>query len=193
MDTQEQQLPRRLSLQHKPNESLHIVYRWFREIHLFILFFSFLWNALLLFFYLNADSLSEAPVTFLIFPLLHLLTGLALFYYALAGIFNKTLVIARASHLSIRHRPFPWIGGRRIPRTKLAQLFVHESISHSSSGTLVTYQVRALVAKRKQAITLVRGLESPEQARFIERSIEDYLQIQDYPVSGEYPKENTAT
>jgi hypothetical protein len=38
-------------------------------------------------------------------------------------------------------------------------------------------------------ITLVRGLHSPEQGRFIENKIEDFLNITDIHVEGELTKD----
>lgn len=183
-----QKLPPQISLK-SDGQRLSIYYRWFQDTHIFILFFAVLWNALLFFFYINTELIREMGQLFYLFPILHSLVGLGLLYYALTGIFNVTTVLASQNSLIVKHRPLPWLGNRRLSRQQLEQLFVRERISDSQSGRLVTYQLCCfLKGMPRQEIVLVKGLESAEQARFIEREIETYLQIRDYPVQGEYPK-----
>jgi Tfp pilus assembly PilM family ATPase len=65
----------------------------------------------------------------------------------------------------------------------LKQLYAKEKVSSSRNGTSITYEVH--VTRSGRNIKLVSGLESSEQAVYIEQEIEKYLNIKDIPVKGE--------
>ena len=69
----------------------------------------------------------------------------------------------------------------------MKQLYGKEKISRSRNSTSVSYELRA-VTKSGRNIKLVGGLESQEQAIFIEQKIEKYLRIEDIPIPGEIHK-----
>ncbi|MGF1533602.1 MAG: hypothetical protein ACFCUI_07850 [Bernardetiaceae bacterium] len=169
---------------------LKIKHRWFREVHIFVLFVGLFWNGLLGLFYLDDALPADIPTVFWVLPALHVATGLVLFYYALAGLLNATTVKVAQNHLSVCHRPMPWVGNKRLICRDLVQLYVREHRSQSISGTHLSYQVCALLggSPEQKTIVLLRGLATPEQAQFFEQKIEKYLHIQDAPVQGEYPK-----
>jgi len=68
---------------------------------------------------------------------------------------------------------------------ELRQLYTKEIISQSKSGSSASYEIHA-ISTRGRNIKLLRGLDTSEQALYIEQEIEKYLHIEDRPVKGEY-------
>jgi len=60
-------------------------------------------------------------------------------------------------------------------------------IGHRYYLYATTYQINVIL-RSKEVITLVKGLHTPEQGRFIEHKIEDFLGITDIHVEGELKK-----
>jgi hypothetical protein len=119
------------------------------------------------------------------FPLIHVAVGIGLTYYVVAGWLNRTHILIGQGKIAVRHRPVPWIGEKTLEAADLKQLYAKDKVTHSRNGTSVTYEVRA-VTRSGRNIELVSGLESSEQAVYIEQEIEKYLNIEDIPIKGEF-------
>jgi len=65
------------------------------------------------------------------------------------------------------------------------QLFVREKITKGKNGTQITYQVDAILTTGKST-ALIKGLNDVQQAQYIEQKIEQFLDIKDEDVHGEY-------
>ncbi|NJN24485.1 MAG: hypothetical protein HC819_00035 [Cyclobacteriaceae bacterium] len=71
----------------------------------------------------------------------------------------------------------------------MKQLYVTQHrVGHRYYRFSTTYQVNAIL-DNKEVITLVKGLDSAQQGRFIENKIEDFLNITDVHVEGELKKD----
>ena len=162
---------------------LTFTYRWFSWSYIFLAVFALFWDGFLVFWYSFAFS-HNAPWMMFVFPLLHVSVGVGLTYTALAGFYNKTIITVGLGKLSIHHTPFPWPGNRMVPAADLVQLYSEERLSRSNTGTRVTYQLSAISTQDKK-IKLLRGLNSPDEARYLEKAIEEQLGIKDRPVEGE--------
>lgn len=55
--------------------------------------------------------------------LMPILAFVAMSYGLICMFLNRTQVIVRGGMMSIRHRPFPWLGGKRLPVNHLRKLF----------------------------------------------------------------------
>jgi hypothetical protein len=64
------------------------------------------------------------------------------------------------------------------------QLYSKEKISRGRNSTTTTYEVHAVTHTGKN-VKLLSGLESSEQALYIEQEIERYFRIEDAPVKGQ--------
>ena len=181
-DSIELGLPDKVELHHR-GSYIEIVRKWFGWQIVFLTGFAVFWNGLLFKWYTSIPD--EVDLMAVLFPLMHVAVGVGLTYYVLAGWFNRTHIFVNHGKIAVRHRPIPWFGNKEIAASNLQQLYAKEKVSHSNSGTTVRYEVHAITHRGRDA-KIVGGLESSEQALFIEQQIEKYLHIADAPVKGEY-------
>jgi hypothetical protein len=118
-------------------------------------------------------------------PIIHVIAGVGISYGAIAGLLNRTTIAARNGLLTVRHGPVPWPGAMDVPTSELAQLFCTERLLKSRNNTSRTYAVVAALRSGEKKL-LVRDLPNPEQALFIEQTLERELGIVDVAVAGEY-------
>lgn len=158
---------------------LVITRRWFRFVHVFTLFFSLFWSALLAGWYQSAIA-GGAPVEMLFFPILHVSVGVGLFYSSIAGMINRTIIRVADGMLTIRQTPLPWFGNRSIPVNDLRQLYVRRRIHRNKNGTYSRWELLA-DTKDDATIKLLSSLDDRDQAEYIEWAIEEHLGIEDDP------------
>lgn len=174
-------LPEKLELiQHGTH--IELVQRWFGSKIVVITLFAVIWDAILINWYLVAGS-NRDPMAFY-FPLLHVAAGIGISYYALAGWFNRTHILISSAAIEARSGPLPWFGNKKIQSTDIKQLYAKENISESRRGTSVTYEVHVITNDGRN-LKLLGGLDTSEQALYIEQQIEKYLGIENKPVRGE--------
>ncbi len=120
------------------------------------------------------------------------IVGIAFTYFGLAALLNTTEFRADVMGLRIRHSPIPWPGNARIRRDELDQLFCKEKACTSGGGyrsgpvrTSYLYELHAILANGRSR-KLLKNLEDPKQALFIEQKLERFLGIADREVSGEF-------
>ena len=99
--------------------------------------------------------------------------ALVVTYCAIAGCLNRTHIVASREKITVRHGPIPWVGYNQMGVSNLKQFYTKELVS-GKGGTHVTYEVYAITSDDRDR-HLVGGLESREQASFIEHEIETYL------------------
>ncbi|MBT5229924.1 MAG: hypothetical protein HOM11_06560 [Methylococcales bacterium] len=162
---------------------IEIVRSWYGW-HVYLLaFFCLMWDGFLVVWYSNA--ISEGDLIMFLFPLLHLAAGVGITYYTVATWLNKTYIYVSKTNFVVFHKPLPWFGKCEIPVNDLKQLYVKEKVRHNKNGTSVSYELHAILQSGKNK-KLVTGLSDDTQALFIEQAIEQYLDIQNQPVKGEY-------
>lgn len=174
-------LPEKLELHEHP-DYIHITRKWFGSQIVFLTAFAILWNVFLVNFYAGMDE--NTDILTMLFPLFHVVAGVCITYYVIAGWLNKSNIFLSKHTIEINHKPIPWFGNAKFKSTDLKQLYAKEKITNNRNGTKTTYEVHAIL-KNKKNIKLLSGLESSEQALFIEQEIENFLQIENTPVRGE--------
>ncbi|NUQ69870.1 MAG: hypothetical protein HUU17_03525 [Chthonomonadales bacterium] len=174
--------PAGITVQQSADE-LRIVRRWNRLAGIGLLAFAFVWDGFLLVWYLAAFS-GHAPLIAFLFPIVHVIIGIALAYSGLANAFNTTTISVRSGRLTVVHNPIRWRAPMPISIYDLQQVFVKKHIRSGKHGRTTTYSVHALLLSGR-SIGLVSGLDSREQAQFLERRLEQYLGLIDSPVAGE--------
>lgn len=162
---------------------LVITRRWFSWKYVALLFFCLFWDGFLVFWYAMAFT-KGAPLVMKVFPVLHVAVGVFLTYTVAAGFLNRTKIRLNSMELSVKHYPLPWPGNRKLGRQELEQLFCEEKMNANRNGVSYSYALHA-VLRGGSRIKLVSGLDSPEQALFLEQKIESHLGIADRPVAGE--------
>lgn len=108
-------------------------------------------------------------------------SGLLSAYFALARLFNKTLIRLTPSALHITHGPLPW-PGRKVPIGDIEQLYCAQ---YGGDEAETSYKVFAILRGGKK-LKLLTAPE-PQQALYIEQAIEQHLGIADRAVAGELP------
>jgi hypothetical protein len=174
-------LPEKLELNKFPTH-IQITRKWFGPSIIFMTFFVIFWNVFLFNFYASMGE--DADIFAKLFPLLHVGVGVSLTYYVIAGWFNKSTILVSKSALEINHKPIPWFGNKTLKSTDLKQLYAKEKINRNKNGTSIIYEVHAIL-RNERNIKLLSGLESSEQALYIEQEIEKFLKIKNVSVRGE--------
>ena len=160
-----------------------IVRRWFGPLAFFLLFFSAVWNGVVGAFVVGIVE-GHIPKPVLAFLSLHLAAGVAVAYFTLCLFLNRTRVEIDGDRLRVRHGPLPWPGNRDLGTSELKQLWSRERVTRGKNGTSVTYEVHAALSSGG-VVRLLSGLDSPEQALYVEQQLESRLGIRDQPVEGE--------
>jgi hypothetical protein len=159
-----------------------IIRKWFGLPIIILTFFVIFWDGFLFFWY--SKAIQSQNTMFLLFPLIHVAAGIVLTYTAIAGYINKTYIRVDKSSIAIKDSPLPFFRNKTLNSSDIKQLFSKEKITGGRGGSSVSYEVHA-ITKDKKRIKLLKGLESSEQALFIEQEIEKFLKIEDKRVKGE--------
>lgn len=177
-------LPDGMQMQRR-NGELTLVYSWLGTKH----FFAILNLVVLCGFYwfsigdlkLDLDSIWQNKMQLI---LLLLITGSA--YHVLLGFINKTRLQVNRTRVRVSHGPLPCLLPKAMQTSDFAQLYVKQDVhqSRSSNNTDVSFRVQ-VISKQGKILTLVKGIQSSEDALYIEQEIESYLGIKDLSVKGE--------
>jgi len=167
--------------------SLRLVYYWFTWRAVYTLVIAFIWN--FVFWTGFAPGILRGSNGFEIFPFAYIsyafmIAGVGIAYYALASVFNWTVITTDRVELKIRHMPFPWLGNRTMLCSDLQQLYCEEIIGSMRSGGRY-FQLNAISPDNRK-ITLLSRVSEAGAAIFIEKEVETYLGIRDERVAGEY-------
>ena len=174
---------------------LTLTRRWFSPVHIITFIFSLFWNGFMVMWYSLLSGFGEDPamnpfiLLFYIFPLLHVGVGVFLFYFSIAGFFNKTTFSVSWKAVEVHHGPLPWIGNLSLVPGDIQQIFTQERVTQNRNQTTTSYDLNVVLRDNKK-ITLVKGLATVDEGLFLEKTLEDRLGIKDTPVAGEVPKIN---
>ena len=171
----------------KSFQHLHIERKWFGFKFIFLTLFVVVWDAFLVNWYARAFSFSFQEVgdlMFVLFPLLHVAVGIGLTYYVFAGYLNKTVIEVDFHSITIKHTPVPFWGNKKVSSKTIRQLYCKRDDFPNNRNSYRAFAVHAITSERRN-IKLLSGLDTSEQALFIEQEIEKFLNIEDKPVKGE--------
>lgn len=162
-------------------EALSIAWRWFTPRQIVFAAFALLWVSFLVNWYARAGLDSEPGL----FALPHAAIGLWLTYSSLAGLLNSTRVVVSSASIQIDHGPLPWFGRPKVRTSDVVQLYCTSQSKSGRRGSIhISYLLHA-VGRNGVRQTLLRELEEPEMALWLEQAIEARLALPDQPVDGE--------
>jgi len=170
----------------KLRSELEIQISWRDTLSTFLVVFAIFWNAIVLPF--AAFAIISGELIMLLFLSAHLAVGLGLLYYIITTILNTTFVTVDSRHLFIEHRPlrFPFYPNRDIPVDDIDQIYVDKYVKSTTNGRPdYAFAVEAIL-KNKEHVRIVKGIQHPDQALYIEQEVEHFLQIPDRPVAEEW-------
>lgn len=164
------------------NGALTVQYRWFSLKYVFLAFFCLFWDGFLIFWY--AVALPSRNPVMILFPIIHVLAGIAITYATIAGFVNTTTLQIDGGRLRVSHHPLPWGRPVELGASDVKQLFCEEKISRGRNGVSYTYDLNALLRNgtRKKVIA---GLDTADLPLYLEQHCEEWMRITDQPVAGE--------
>ncbi len=172
--------------------ALVLSWRWFEPALFFLLFFAIAWDAFLVGWYAVGLTMTAIAgpmaIIMLVFPIAHVAVGVGMTYTVLAGFLNRTRIEVTTNELTVRHGPIPWKGNRRYAAGQVKQLYC--------KGGLLRINARPNVKRLSKAtlhailddnthVTLLKDIDDPDKALYIEQKVEERLGIQDQAVRGE--------
>ena len=168
---------------HSSADALTITYRWWSVKHIIVAIFAFICNGY--FVYLAfLDIILLVDVDWSAWALV--LFGLAAAYYALAGFINRTTVRVTANDLQVTHGPLPYFGSIKLQTDDIRQIYVAEIFTKYDRRTKgYSWDLRAQLNNDAKDRTLLKGLDTPLNALYLEQEIEHYLRIDDTTVAHE--------
>ena len=175
-------MPERFKVDRTATE-MTIRWRWFTATTVFLTFFALIWNGFMIAWYTIA--IATGVWVMALFGVIHLGVGFYLIYTVLTGYINKTTMTINPSGITIKHGPIPAKGNKVLNVADIKQLYCVEKISKGKNGSTITYQLNAITDTRRE-LPLIKNLTNSRQARYLEQTIEDFLNIRDEAVSGEY-------
>lgn len=156
--------------------------RWFGFHIAFLTLWCVMWDGFLVTFYVSIFSKPTINWGEAAFPSVHLIAGIAVTYYTLAGYLNTTEVKVRPGTLSVTHGPLKWPGNLSIDTADIEQLFVVQKIGNKGSRSYELCAVKRDGTKQK----VLGGISSSDEAHFMEQALEEHLKIEDKAVTGEH-------
>lgn len=121
------------------------------------------------------------------------LAALGLFgaYALAAALVNRVRIIAAHKAIKVSVGPLPWPGSRATRRGEVQQLFVeaHQEPDRDGRAVVRSYILSAVLGPDGHRVQLVRHLDSPEQALWLEQTLERALGVRHTKVGGELDTE----
>lgn len=127
---------------------------------------------------------SDRELLLKLFCAVFIALGAGTLYFAIASALNKTEVYVNKNAIAIQHHPVPWLGNKTIETKNIKQIYVKTTVKRNDGRTYSKHQVTGLTSDNHK-IKLISGLTNFHQASFIEKKIEDYLDIEDEVVADE--------
>lgn len=177
------EIPHNMHLKEMTNE-LEFEYSWYKMKYLI----SLLVAPFIAFFIIKSEYVAGDFNEFTIPVLILIACSFIVIYYSLAKLLNSTNIRVTHQEIDVNHGPIPFSRNLILKKENVTQLYVTQHrIGDRNYLYATTYQINVILSN-KDVITLVKGLSSAEQGRFIENKIEDFLGITDIHVEGEISK-----
>lgn len=177
-------IPKNMHLKEGEN-SLVFEYSWFKLKYVVVL----LSAPIFAFFLIRSEYIAGDFNHFTIPVLILIFVSFFVMYYSMAKLMNTTQIRVSQQEIKVQHRPVPFAAGLTLKKEDVKQLYVTQHrIGHRYYLYASTYQINAILTN-KDVVTLVKGLHYPQQGRFIENKIENFLNITDIHIDGELAKD----
>jgi len=108
-----------------------------------------------------------------------LLFGLFMLYIGIVSAFNHSVIRIENGRLTKESKPLPWLGSRSFSTFDVKQIFVENGMRENNFGRTTQYYDLHMDLKEGKGVILLSGISTFEDARRLERMIEDILHICD--------------
>jgi hypothetical protein len=150
----------------KATGSSEWTYRWFKLIHVFMVFFLLFWDTISFGFVIA--GLREGGMGLLSLLLPHAWIGVALSYWTLAHLFNRTRIVLGPTGLTVKSGPIPWPSFTR-ERRDIVAFDVHRGSNRNRGSCSVRVFGPDQRAKR------ILGTLGEEEANYLASELNDAL------------------
>ncbi|MEP6646188.1 MAG: hypothetical protein ABJC12_03800 [Saprospiraceae bacterium] len=150
----------------------------------FLLLFASIWNLILLPFVIGIIVSGQWSI--LLFLSLHLLIGLGLMWHLATVYMNSTSISVTRERIKITTLPLihPLWRNKNIDAKTVSQLYVSKYVQSTSNGVPNYAYALYAILNSGEKVSLIRGMNFETQA-YIEKAIEDYLEIENVKVPDE--------
>lgn len=172
-------------LQIQRGTSLIITKRWFDSRSIGMIIFAVVWTTFAVWFTWTWLTHMGSRPLLPIDPdpahailVIHLSVGIAMLYWSIAGLFNRTGLTISRDKISVRHGPVPWRGNGEYLLANLQALKVQRASWGRGKAPNVVYkhELHATMRDGKNK-KLIGGFDTREQALSVQQEIERYLKI----------------
>ena len=178
------EIPKNMHLQEKSSR-LEFEYSWYKFKYIITLIVV----PFIAFFLIESDYIIGDFNSITIPLVLVLIFAFVALYFSLVKLINTTKIRVTHHAIEVKNGPLPFSKNLMLKKEDVIQFYVtRHRIGHRYYLYSTTYQINVIL-KSDEVITLVKGLYTPEQGRFIENKIEDFLGITDIHVDGELAKD----
>lgn len=175
-------IPENITLLHEM-DGITLRRRWRSGAAWFLLFFCLFWDGFMVVWF--SIALTQGQWAMAAFGTLHGLVGVGITYLMLAMFLNSTDIRITPSILTVRHYPLPWPGAKQFDTSDIQQLYCKERERGTRNGNRqVAYDLHLIDRTGKQH-KFLSGLDTSEQALYLEQQIESVLGVEDQAVRGE--------
>lgn len=167
-------LPKRMFIEYH-QAYMHIQKKWLGLSTIVMAILLLLW--LVVFFRtfnLIANGFNEGRFFLIMMPVMFAAGGVLLAYFFVANWLNKTDIFVSNDLMEIKIGPIPWRGNMKLETAHIKQIFIQKQVAGHEKKRKITYAV-LFNHQNGKVVKLIGGLESQDQALFIEQRIEDYL------------------
>ncbi|MDP0501686.1 MAG: hypothetical protein Q7P63_16455 [Verrucomicrobiota bacterium JB022] len=177
------EMPKQFSWQ-EGFDGLSLVYAWKGASAWFLLMFTLFWDGFMAVWY--GIAITQGQWTMAAFGVIHLAVGVFLTYFTLCKFVNRTVITFQPSRVTIRTAPLKFMMGRdqEYEPRDIEQVYCEEKIRRTKNGTSRSYHVKARL-RSGDDVDLLKNLDGPQQALYIEQEIERTLNIRNVRVEGE--------
>ncbi len=127
----------------------------------------------------------KGNVEIILWALLFVLSGILILYYTITLWINRTYIIVDDKGISAHYKPLPLpqVQDVAIKLIKLEGLKIEKKVSDNQNGTSTTYEIH-VISSNNTSKKLIK-LRDYDEALFIKKTIENYLNIKDDSQEGE--------
>ena len=157
--------PKTLTAEQGPSRELYLRKSWITRGLLMMLMFCVIWDAFLVFWYFIAFTQKDTPLMMFLFPIIHVVVGVCITYYVIAGFLNKTHLFTDSHSILVKHKPIPWIGNKEIDASGITSLSVYtdRGSQWSNKRHYSTPDKFRIVANRNgEQVGIISGLDRSE-------------------------------
>ena len=188
--------PKSIKVKHF-NDHIMIITKWFYSYTWILILFTLVWCCITYGLYFVYQEIAKDIFLFIMF-ILFFIISLYLLYYTFAMCINRAYIFANNESITVYHKPIPcpwYLQNTEIKAEKLERLYSklyytqvlmdnrNNNRENEIKEFLPCFQVYAKVDNGTRSKLVVVGKK--EEALFIQKTLEDYFNIENEPQEGE--------